>query len=69
MSADFTCTDHGGTVATIETHNWIVTQWVAANVEELEFVVVGGVYGKLTGEPRQMLDIAMAMKRAGFVAS
>jgi hypothetical protein len=66
MSADFTCTDHGGTIATIETHNWIATQWVAANVEEHEFVVIGGVYGTITGEPREMLEIALAMKNAGF---
>lgn len=62
---DFTCGDHG-TTATITTNNWKTTQWGRTNVPDAAGYVTGGTYATIVGEPRQMLDIAMALIEAGF---
>jgi len=62
---DFECTDQG-TTATITTNNWRTTQWLRENVPDAGGQVMGGVYATVVGEPRQMLDVAVALIAAGF---
>lgn len=62
---DFDCADQG-TTATITTNNWRTTQWIRDNVPDASGTVTGANYATIVGEPRQMLDIAMALIAAGF---
>lgn len=62
---DFEYVEHGAT-ATITTNNWRTTQWLRENAPDVGGQVVGGVYATIVGEPRRMIEIAMALLDAGL---
>lgn len=66
MQHDFECADHGGTVATITPLTEAAHNWMTDNVPSYTLRRFPHVLNTLSGEPRYILDIALAMIEDGL---